>query len=395
MKYIALILTLVFGSCLAGEADITKKTKSKLAKSGAIFKKAKEETAAPAWRDSLPVYDHIVIVIEENKDWNDIIHNSSNKNTDAPYINKLIKAGTLFTNSFGMEHHSQGNYYWLFSGSNQNVGFADVVPVENCPISYPFATSNLAYQLNKKKGLTFKGYSQSLPRTGSMKNKTHYGNYKRRIAYARKHVPWTSFSNIDHSDSLKSVHQTFSSFPKKDFNNLPTVSFVIPDLQNDMHNYHSLSGSTCKNKGSVCIGDLWLKNNLGAYYDWVQDEANNSLLIVTFDENNGFGMQGLTNPLAQLGDSTGTSILNCKMDMDTVKNDHKDACTDQNNIVTVFTGARIRKGYTEEMPINHVTILRTIEAMYKLNKSGQQSDPALKAGISDDKIITSIFTPVK
>src|ERR1035438_7023873 len=89
--------------------------------------------------------------------------------------------------------------------------------------------------------------------------------------YARKHVPWVNFSNVP-----ASVTRSFTSFPQTasaSFSALPDVSFVVPDLCNDMHN--------C----SVAVGDTWLKAHLSAYATWAT--ANDSLLIVTFDENDG------------------------------------------------------------------------------------------------------------
>jgi hypothetical protein len=44
------------------------------------------ETSALIWPAGLPVYDHIVIVVEENKDYEEIIGNSN-----APYINNVLK----------------------------------------------------------------------------------------------------------------------------------------------------------------------------------------------------------------------------------------------------------------------------------------------------------------
>src|SRR5450756_2429944 len=76
------------------------------------------------WGAGLPVYDHIVIVVEENKDYEQII---GNKN--ASYINDVLrKEGASLTKFYAEEHHSEGNYFWLFSGSNQHVGFIDRVP---------------------------------------------------------------------------------------------------------------------------------------------------------------------------------------------------------------------------------------------------------------------------
>ncbi len=63
----------------------------------------------------LPVYSHIVIVIEENKDYDQIIGNAA-----APYINNVLKKeGANFTHSYAEEHFSEGNYFWLLSGNDQ------------------------------------------------------------------------------------------------------------------------------------------------------------------------------------------------------------------------------------------------------------------------------------
>jgi hypothetical protein len=61
---------------------------------------------------------------------------------------------------FAEEHDRQGNYFWLFSGNNQGVGFKDVVSASK------FAAANLGEALIAK-GFTFNGYSQSLPAIGS------------------------------------------------------------------------------------------------------------------------------------------------------------------------------------------------------------------------------------
>src|ERR1700716_2414375 len=81
----------------------------------------------PSWPPTLPVYDHIVIVVEENKDFEQILGDKF----DAPYIRKMAAEGASFERMFAEEHYSQGNYFWLFSGSNQNVGFRDQVPSKN------------------------------------------------------------------------------------------------------------------------------------------------------------------------------------------------------------------------------------------------------------------------
>ncbi len=285
----------------------------------------------------VPVYDHIVIVLEENKDYEQVI----NKDT-APYITGVLKAeGADLTQMYGEEHHSEGNYFWLLAGSNFGMGFDDAIPGK------PIAASNMAQQLLLA-GLTFKGYSEDLPKIGATDNKAGL--------YARKHVPWVSFSNIPNGKTVEdSSNLRWKDFPS-DYTKLPTVAIVIPNLVNDMHD----GGFP----DSVRAGDKWLKKNLDGYYQWAK--THNSLLIITFDEN-AHGPSGPTDPLAA-------------------------EMKRKNRIPTIIAGAHIKPGeYPEGKGVNHVTLLRTIEAMYKLPKSGGQEKHALAAGISDDFIVTDVF----
>ena len=285
----------------------------------------------------LPRYDHIVIVVEENKDYEQIIGSPA-----APYINGTLKAeGADLTRMYAEEHHSEGNYFWLLSGSNHAMGFHDQIPAE------PIAAGNLAQQLIAA-GLSFKGYSEDLPAIGSTVSGAGL--------YARKHVPWVAFSNIPNgSTAANSSNLRFADFPS-DYTKLPTVAFVIPNLINDMHDGRPPS--------SVAAGDTWLREHLDGYYQWAKEH--NSLLILTFDED-AHGPAGPTDPAAKQMHS-------------------------KNRIATLIAGAHIKPGeYAEGKGVNHVTLLRTIEAMYKLPKSGAQQTYALKAGISDDLIITDIF----
>ena len=55
--------------------------------------------------NGVPTPAHIVVVMEENHSYNEIIGSSS-----APYINSLANAGALFTQSFAITHPSEPNY---------------------------------------------------------------------------------------------------------------------------------------------------------------------------------------------------------------------------------------------------------------------------------------------
>jgi len=208
--------------------------------------------APPPWPSTLPVYDHVVIVIEENKDFEQILGGVY----AAPYLRQLVAEGASFTRMFGEEHNSQGNYFWLFSGSNQGVGFKDEVP------QTPLLASSLGEQLIGA-GRSFKGYAEDLPAIGdaSVTAAPHY---------ARKHVPWVSFAHLPNGKTVEtSSNLRFADFPA-DYDKLPTVAIVVPNLIHDMHD-----GAP---KDSIPAGDAWLCSHLDGYYRWAR--AHNSLLIV-------------------------------------------------------------------------------------------------------------------
>src|SRR5437763_17138020 len=91
---------------------------------------------APA-ANGVPRPDHVVIVIEENHSYSQIIGSSA-----APYINSLAAQGALFTQSYAITHPSQPNYLHFFSGSAQGVT-DDTCP----PPGSPYSAANLGGEL--------------------------------------------------------------------------------------------------------------------------------------------------------------------------------------------------------------------------------------------------------
>src|SRR4051794_28596939 len=80
---------------------------------------------------AIPQFDHVVIVVEENHSYDEIIGAA-----DLPYINGLAANGALFTQSFAISHPSQPNYLALFSGSTQGVTTDGVLPKFHGPDLY-------------------------------------------------------------------------------------------------------------------------------------------------------------------------------------------------------------------------------------------------------------------
>ncbi|GAA1247031.1 alkaline phosphatase family protein [Kitasatospora nipponensis] len=232
---------------------------------------------------ALPTPDHVIVVMMENHTYSQVIGSSS-----APYINNTLKAGGAnLTASYGITHPSEPNYYAIFSGSTQ--GRTD----DSCIGVGSLTKANLGSELIAA-GKTWASYNESLPSQGS----TTCSSGK----YAQKHNPWFGFGNVPTNTAY-----TFAQFPT-DYTTLPKVAFVTPNLCSDMHD--------C----SVGTGDTWLKNNLGAYATWAQ--THNSLLIVTFDEDN---------------NSSG------------------------NRIPTVVYGQHVAAGSSSSATYTHYNVLRTVE----------------------------------
>ncbi|MCK9927006.1 alkaline phosphatase family protein [Frankia sp. Mgl5] len=240
--------------------------------------------AAPARAASLPTPDHVVVVVFENHAYSQVIGSSS-----APYINSLKTGGANLTASYAITHPSQPNYMALFSGGTQGI------TSDSCYTPGFSSAANLGSELIAA-GKTWGSYNEGLPSTGS----TVCTNSATK--YARKHNPWFGFSNVPTSTAY-----TFTQFPTT-YANLPKVSFVVPNLCNDMHD--------C----SVSTGDTWLQNNLSAYATWAS--THNSLLVVTFDEDN--SLSG-------------------------------------NRIPTVIYGQHVTAGSSSSTTYNHYNLLRTLE----------------------------------
>jgi len=241
--------------------------------------------------------DHIVIVILENHAYSQIIGSSS-----APYINSLASdpASANFKSSYAIEHPSQPNYLDLYSGVNQGI-------TNNfLPTNWPFTTANLGRQL-KDAGKTFVTYSEDLPSVGY-----EGASYN---SYARKHNPAANWQGTGINQIPATTNQPFTAFPT-DYTQLPTVCFVIPNQNHDMHN-----GS---DPAKITVGDTWVKDHLDNYVQWAK--THNSLFILTFDE---------------------------------------DDKSDSNHITTIFTGSMV-KGGNYSTKISHYSVLRTIEQMYNL-----------------------------
>jgi acid phosphatase len=249
---------------------------------------------------ALPRPDHIVVVIEENKSYSELVNN-----TKSPYLHSLASIGAIFSHAHAIVSGSIPNYLALFSGSTH--GLVD----NDTPGTY--SSANLWSALHKVHKSVVE-YSEDLPSVGFTGDSS--GNY------VKRHNPIVDFSNVPVVDN-----QPFSHFPTN-YAKLSTVSFVVPNLVHDMED------------GSVHLGDVWLKANLGGYVKWAM--THNSMLIVTWDEDGGD--------------------------------------TDTEHIPMLMVGPMVKPGVYAQS-VNHYSVMQMIEDFYDAKRVGESADAAEILGI--------------
>jgi hypothetical protein len=201
---------------------------------------------AAAADNGVPQLDHVVVLVLENKDEQEVIGSRS-----APTFNALARRYVRFTHYRGISHPSLPNYLALVSGDTQGV----TSDCTTCTVNAP----NLADSLEHA-GRTWKTYAEGIPRPGFT------GAWAGR--YAKKHDPFIYFRDIASSAARRKQVVPFAQLRTDLGNNaLPDFALIVPDMCHSMHD--------C----SVRTGDRWLAGVLPPLL-----KLPNTLVFVTFDE---------------------------------------------------------------------------------------------------------------
>ena len=247
--------------------------------------------AAPAVRataSSLPTPAHIVVVMEENHSYSDIIGNTSS----APYFNSLASQGALLTSSYAVTHPSEPNYMALFARQH-------VRPVLG--------------RVPDQRG------HQGEPRLRTAGRRRHVQGLLRGPAVA----PVRRRARRAVRAQALAVGQLQQRARRRTRCRSRRSRRTTPACRRCRSSSRT-STTTCTTARSR-QADTWLNNNLSAYATWAK--SNNSLLIVTWDE---------------------------------------DDYTENNQIPTIVVGQPVKAGQYSET-INHYNLLATLEQMYGLS----------------------------
>lgn len=205
-----------------------------------------KQVTAPA---GAPTFDHVVLVVEENHSYSDVIGTSA-----MPYLNSLASKYGLATAYFANGHPSMPNYLMLTTGQIESSSDAFTGTIDD----------NNVVRALVKAGKSWKAYLESIPSKGYLGGDAP--------PYVRRHNPFSLLSDVQKDPSQAANMVPFTQFASDVANNsLPQYSFVAPNVNNDAHN------------GTLAAADSWLQSNIAPLIASSSFQSS-GLLIITFDE---------------------------------------------------------------------------------------------------------------
>jgi membrane-associated phospholipid phosphatase len=213
-------------------------------------RQAARKPAPRAARRPPPKVTRVVLVIEENHEFGQIIGSRR-----APFLNQLAAHGTLLTRYYAITHPSLPNYVALLAGSPLGIH-------GDCRRCHR-PGRNLVDQLERAH-ISWKAYYQGLPAPCSAVVKAG--------AYAKKTDPFAYLDDVRTSPArCHRVVPLDQLRPDLRRGRLPRFVVIVPDLRHDMHS------------GPVGEADVFLRRldrELATSSSW----RPGTVLVVTFDE---------------------------------------------------------------------------------------------------------------
>ena len=244
--------------------------------------------AAAAALAQVPSSQHVVLVIDENSSYNDVM-------TNMPWLVGQGNANGYATNYQSDNGGSLLDYLWLASGScesSANCSLPSGTHDFNCngndcyytgtSTSDPITDDNIFRELNNA-NISWKVYAQSYAAAGG--TVTTSDNSKG-TAYYRRHngATWYSdiLNNVDGSASkIVDLSQLTTDLEN---GNLPRFMIIVPDGNHDAHDCPA-GMSSCTEAQKLAAADAFLSSTLDPVLNTSDFQPGGSgLLVVTFDE---------------------------------------------------------------------------------------------------------------
>jgi hypothetical protein len=338
-------------------------------------------TFAGSAADAKPPVNHVVIVVFENKNYEETFDPEG----DAPYFAKRLPAkGVTLENYYATGHLSLDNYISMVSGQAPNIDtqadcqiFSDFLPAipttdgqfigQGCV--HPTAVKTIADQLSDE-GLGWRGYMQDMntscrhPAVGAVDDtqSAEVGDQ-----YATRHNPFMYFHSIIDRQAFCERHVVDFKELKGDFRHkrtTPAYSFVTPDLCHDGHDAPCVDGKP----GGLKQINRFLRHKVPriTHSNGFKDRG---LLLLTFDEAE-----------AEPGESgDATACCNEQPGPNTPNPGGLIPGPGGGRIGMVALSECVQPGRVVEEPYNHYSLLRSTEVMFGLDYLGFAGQAGLKS----------------
>ncbi|MDR3512784.1 MAG: alkaline phosphatase family protein [Caulobacteraceae bacterium] len=320
---------------------------------------------------AVPRYAHVFVIVEENKNYAQIMDPAS-----APNIASLAVRYGDAAQFFGEVHPSEANYVALLGGDTFGIhdddgyychaGMTDLACAGAAAPGYADHTvtaPNLGQQLEAA-GLTWKGYYESLPAPGSLvvtASDPAFDNGTRKTAlYASKHSGFMNFAWVQHHPKRA---ERIVGFGQLDADlaadRLPSFALIVPNQCNEMHGLHGVGlppdcdGADTAGlirRGDKEVGQLVAR--IQATSAWRSNQ--NVAIVVTFDEGAGRTREGCCSVTPGAPSNFGGG-----------------------HIPTIVITNHGPRGLKDETAYNHYSLLRTMEDAFGLGQHlGRAGDDA-------------------
>ncbi len=326
---------------------------------------ASRASSAPTRRDlAVPRYAHIFVIIEENKDYGQVIGSS-----DAPTITRLAHEYGNATDFYAETHPSEPNYVAFVGGYTYGIRDDDgyfckphdtnpACPNSNKPgyVNHTIDAPNLATQLEAA-GLSWKNYNESLPHAGSLAvaaADAHARGVPPTLpVYASKHSGFINFLSVQRdphrAEHLVGFDQLYADLRS---GKVPNFSLIIPNLCDEMHGadepgtpedcqYSHLGKLIWRGDRNIAV----ITQRIMASSVW--RAKSNAAIVITFDEDGHF-------PILDYVGCCGN-------------NPNDPANRGGGHIATVVITNHGPRHVADKTPYSHYSLLRTVEDAFGIH----------------------------
>jgi hypothetical protein len=261
---------------------------------------------------SVPNFQHIVMIVFENKGFEAVIGNPL-----MPKFNELAQDYTLLTGYYAVRHPSLPNYLALIGGDTFGVR-TDCI---DCFIDAPSLP-----ELIEESGRTWRTYQEDMPEPCFVGDQGQY---------AQKHNPFVYFDGVRLNQKRCEQSVVPLTELKKDIEagSLPNFLFITPNMCNGSHD--------CP----LNVTDAWLADLMATLTPELDETGEPYLIVAMFEE-----AQRPDDLLGKLLEKGG------------------------GRVPVVLYSPLVKSGFEDSAPYNHYSLLKTISAAWGLSYLGHAAD---------------------